>query len=154
LLLPLFVCPGLAFAEVITGASETEVRDWVIGRSSAELKILFGSPDGRTNKRGKGSETWRYGKSSIFFQNGQAVAYIDQGELRLRKFARPWAERKLRKARDFSLEGWTNPWTKSEISEIKVIESMMSEEKISSEKVSTEKVSTEKVSTEESPVLP
>jgi len=118
-------CP--AGAEVITGASETDVRDWVIGRSAAELKILFGSPDGRTSRRGEGSETWRYGKSSIYFQNGQAVAYIDQGELKLRKYARPWADRKLRKARDFRREGWTNPWTKSEITKTKVLESMMTE---------------------------
>ncbi len=125
----LFLYSPFVSAEVITGASENEVRDWVIGRSSAELKILFGPPDGRTSKRGRGSLTWKYGKSSIFFQNDQAVAYLDQGELRLRKYARPWAERKLRKARDFSKSGWKNPWTRAEIDKAKLLEAMMGEEK-------------------------
>jgi hypothetical protein len=100
-----------------------------MGRSSAELKILFGPPDGRTRKRGRGSLTWKYGKSSIFFQNDQAVAYLDRGELRLRKYARPWAEKKLRKARDFSKSGWKNPWTRAEVDKAKLLEAMMGEEK-------------------------
>ncbi len=106
-----------------------QLRDDLMGRSSKELSILLGPPDKKRAEEAKSEEeTWLFGSSKVFLEKGVVIAFVDEGDLMSRRSARPGAERKIRKIRNYRRHGWVNAWThKGGTSEKDVIDSIISD---------------------------
>jgi hypothetical protein len=106
-----------AMADFITARSERAVDPDSLQPGIGAKKVIYivGEPEHKTIKDSSNSESWHYGNSLLFMENGKLVAWSDSGELKELALARKQerekrAKKRQRKDRE---SGWIDVWQPS-----------------------------------------